>query len=406
MVGGPAPAARPPAGPTAFHRLGEAEPGGRPYRRLMVRALLARWRADDWHVEVAIALIVAVVSAAGASVDDPGDPGEYGAWPATLAATAGVVLVVRRVLPLVTMTLVLALLTLVELSEHQMGTTTVALLFASHAVGRWSGGVRAWGGLALMWTLFAVLALGGDTYFSQPVAVLAPVIYALPFFLGRFVASRASQLETDRQAARELERSRIARELHDVVTHGLTAISVHAATARHLGLLGDDAWRHFERIEVTSRQALGDLRRMLDLLRDDAHAPTAPTPGIRDLSLLASTHREVHGPVRLDVDDAVGDVETSVGLAVYRIVQEALTNVARHAGAAPATVRVYRAPCDPGIVCVTVDDTGPSGAPGQDEGSLGLLGMRERAALFGGHVQAGPTPEGGFRVHAQIPAGR
>jgi signal transduction histidine kinase len=389
-----------------FRHTGEAEQVARPYRLLMVRALFARWRADDWHVEVAIALIVAVVSAAGALVDDPGDSGEHGAWPATLAATTGLVLVARRVLPLATMVVVLVLLALIELSDHQISTTTVALLFASHAVGRWSTGVHAWVGLAAMWTLFAALALAGDTYFSQPVAVLAPVIYALPFFLGRFVAARTAQVDADREAARELERSRIARELHDVVTHALTAISVHAATARHLDLRGDDARRHLETIEVTSRQALGDLRRMLDLLRDDSLAPAAPAPGISDLSQLASTHHEVHGPVHLDVDDAVGDVEASVGLAVFRIVQEALTNVARHAGAATVTVRVYRAPRDSGILCVTVEDTGPTAGPSDDEGSLGLVGMRERAALFGGHVQAGPAPDGGFRVHAEIPAGR
>ena len=367
----------------------------------MVHGLFARWRANDWYVESAIAVIVATLAAAGAWVDDPVDTGRVGWWPATVAGATGLVLVARRVLPIGVLFVVLGLMVVVSVQDHQVGTTPVALLFAGHAAGRWAEGIRAWVGLGAMWLVFALLAVSGDAYFSQPIAALAPVIYALPFFLGRYLARRANAADEEREAARLAERGRIARELHDIVTHGLTGISVQAAAARHLGTGGEDAVAAFARIEALSRESLRDLRRMLVLLRDGADSPGAPSPGIHDLSELVQRHAGVHGPVELDIEESLDDVEPSVGLAAYRIVQEALTNVARHAQAAPAVVRLRRGDGGCGLT-VTVDDVG-GGTPVPGPHSFGLIGMQERVAVFGGTVEAYPRPEGGFRVHARIP---
>lgn len=383
---------------------GNAEERVPPYRWFMVRGLVARWRANDWYVELAIAVIVAVLGAAGAWVDDPADSGLAGWWPASVAGATGVVLVARRVLPLGVLFVVLGLMVVVSVQDHQVGTTPVALLFAGHAAGRWAEGIGVWVGLGATWLVFGLLAVTGDAYFSQPIAALAPVIYALPFFLGRYLARRANTVDEEREAARLAERGQIARELHDIVTHGLTGISVQAATARHLGTGGEDATAAFARIETMSREALGDLRRMLVLLRDGADAPDAPSPGIRDLPELVKRHAGVHGPVELDVEESLDDVEPSVALAAYRIVQEALTNVARHAQAAPAVVRVRRGDGGHGLA-VTVDDVG-GGTPSPGPHSFGLVGMQERVALFGGIVEACPRPGGGFRVHARIPGQR
>lgn len=365
----------------------------------MLREVYGRWRDADWYVDVAIAAIVAVLGAAGAWVDDPGDPGTHGWVPALLALAAGLVLIARRVLPLTVLICVLTILVVVSVDGHQVGTTPVALLFASHAVGRWAPGPRGLLGLGVIWSVFAVLAVLGDAYFTRPEAVLAPVVYGLPFVVGRYVARRAVHLDDEREAARLVERARIARELHDIVSHALTGISVQASTARHLRVGGPEATETFGRIEQSSRQALGDLRRMLVLLRDDGDGVTHDHPGPDALHDLTAAHAAIHGPVVLDVADDVRDLDPSLGLVVYRLVQESLTNVARHAHGAPATVRVHR---DGGTLVVVIEDDG-RGVTTPGRRTFGIVGIRERVAVFGGTVEAGLRSGGGFRVCARIP---
>jgi len=370
----------------------------------MVGMLWRRWRAADWHVETVIALIVATLNAAGAWVDDTSDAGAHGVVPAIVAAGTGAVLVVRRVLPLTTLGLVLAGLVTMTVSDHQVGSTPVALLFASHAAGRWARPVAGWCGLAGIWTVFAALALAGEEPFTSPLALFQPVVYAVPFAVGRYVTLQHAKADDDRDQVRMAERALVARELHDVVSHALTGISVQASSARHLCLSGPDATEAFARIETRSREALADLRRMLALVRDDAPASGAPSPGIHDLDDLVASHRATHGPVELHVDDRAGSVSPSAGVAVYRIVQESLTNVARHATGAPARVSVTT---EPGAVVVRVEDDGVPVAPVRSGApSHGLVGMAERVALFGGTLETGRRVGGGFGVVAVLPVDR
>jgi signal transduction histidine kinase len=391
--------------------MGEPRAAPRLYRRWMVRSFAARWRRDDWPVEVAISLIVAAVGVAGAWLDDPGDPGAHGAVPGMVAGAAGLVLVVRRVLPMTVLGCVLALLLVISLQDHQVGASPLALLVATHAVGRWTPVPQAYLGLGAVWTLFAVLALTGDDYFTQPVALLQPVVHTVPFAVGRWAARREERQEVDQRNARELERRRVARELHDIVSHALTAVNVQAATARHLRLDGEAAVRTFAGIEGASRSALADLRRMLDLLREDGTAAETPvSPGIDDIRDLVAAHAAVHGPVDLELDlgadedgeQGAGGVGASVGLTVYRLVQESLTNVARHAHGAPATVVVRREGSE---VVVTVEDTG-SGVTTRGRRTYGLTGLGERVSIHGGSFTAGPRPGGGFRVQARLQGSR
>ncbi|MFZ1996479.1 MAG: sensor histidine kinase [Solirubrobacteraceae bacterium] len=202
------------------------------------------------------------------------------------------------------------------------------------------------------------------------------------------------------------ERLRIAREIHDVVAHAMTAINVQAGVAAHL-LERDpgqayDALRH---IKHTSGAALTDLRSTLEVLRDpSSSAPLGPPAGLGDIAELTSGLRSAGVAVTLDVDSAAG-VPAPVQSVAYRIVQEALTNVARHAQAASATVRVRR-----GQGAITVEVTDDSAIPAQaltgETLGNGVRGMRERAAALGGTLEAGPTHPhdgGGWRVRAWLP---
>jgi len=218
----------------------------------------------------------------------------------------------------------------------------------------------------------------------------------------RAQAARTAALRTERAVAGE--RLRIARELHDVVAHGLSQITVEAATASHLGPSEPDrAGEALRAIEATSRAALDEMRRLLGVLRSGEPEPEAlvPAPGLDELPALAG---RAAMPVELDVRAEPG-VPQGVQLSVYRIVQEALTNVTRHAGAAPCRVVVEAAG---GQVRVEVTDGGPGPPPGWDRagGGHGLIGMRERVALYGGAFTAGPGAAGGFTVNARLPYGR
>jgi signal transduction histidine kinase len=207
----------------------------------------------------------------------------------------------------------------------------------------------------------------------------------------------------ERDAARRLgeERLRIAREVHDVVAHSMVAINVQSGVAAHL--LDDDNEQAREallEIKRTSGDALADLRATLGVLRDpDQAAPVGPAAGLEDLDAVAGGLRAAGVEVVVDVD-TVGAVPTPVQSAGYRIVQEALTNVLRHANARSVSV-VVRA--DDDMLTIVVADDG-AGADHPTAGSrAGVRGMRERAEALGGTLDAGPRPEGGWRVEAALP---
>jgi signal transduction histidine kinase len=210
-----------------------------------------------------------------------------------------------------------------------------------------------------------------------------------------------SAREADAQRRVGDERLRIAREVHDVVAHAMVAINVQAGVAAHL--IDEDtdqareALRHIKR---TSGDALEDLRVTLGVLRDpDQAAPVGPAAGLEDLDGVADQLRAAGMEVVVDVD-TVAPLPTPVQSASYRIVQEALTNVLRHAGARRVTV-VARA--DQKVVTIVVADDGPGRSPTTIGAGAGLLGMRERAEALGGRLTAGPSEGRGWRVEATLP---
>ena len=167
---------------------------------------------------------------------------------------------------------------------------------------------------------------------------------------------------------------------------------------------GKGAGPALEKIERSGRQALAETRRLLGVLRDSPEDDgLTPQPGISDLAALADTVRAAGVPVSLAVHADNGDLPAAVGVSAYRIVQEALTNVLKHAGPARADVTVS---CAGGAVMIEVTDNG-TGQPGNGSpgGGHGLAGMRERAAVFGGELAAGPRPGGGYAVRARLPLG-
>jgi signal transduction histidine kinase len=219
---------------------------------------------------------------------------------------------------------------------------------------------------------------------------------------------RARMLESEREerARRAVvdERLRIARELHDVVAHSMSVIAVQAGVGHHvLDSQPEEARRALAAIETTSRAALTEMRRLLGVLRQEGQprAELAPAPGLDDLPLLLIHVREAGLEVTSTVTGEPVEATTPVGLTAYRIIQEALTNVLKHGGPRATVTIEYR----PDQMRLEIADEGPARFdPEQPQpDGHGLIGMRERVAVFGGRLSAGSLPDGGFRVAACLP---
>jgi signal transduction histidine kinase len=197
------------------------------------------------------------------------------------------------------------------------------------------------------------------------------------------------------------ERLRIAQELHDIVAHSLGVIAVQAGVGMHVvDTDAAEARRALENISRTSRSSLAEIRRLLGVLRNADGTPAyTPAPGLADLPRLTREVADAGLPVDVSVDGDLNRVPAGVGLAAYRIVQEALTNTLRHAQANRARVHLDSTS---GVLLIEVTDDGRS-ANGAAPGGHGLVGMRERVAVYGGSLDAGPARGGGFRVAARLP---
>jgi signal transduction histidine kinase len=212
-------------------------------------------------------------------------------------------------------------------------------------------------------------------------------------------------VEAEARAALAEERARIARELHDVVTHHVNLVVLQAMAAS--GLLDRDPERVREPLQVierSGREALTEMRRLLGVLRDeDAERPMAPQPGVEDVDTLVGTARTAGLAVGLAISGVPRRLPDGLALTVYRIVQESLTNAARHAAGSRVGVSLRY---EPDAVDVAVVDDGGVPTPDGRGGGRGLLGMRERVAVFAGTLETGPSPDGGFAVHARLPLPR
>jgi signal transduction histidine kinase len=223
----------------------------------------------------------------------------------------------------------------------------------------------------------------------------------------RALADQTERTEAERARRAVLEeRARIARELHDVVAHHMSLIAVRAETAPYrLTGLSEPVRAEFGALSEVAREALAEMRRLLGVLRHDQPAALAPQPQLADLPTLVDAARQAGVSIELSASPALGRVPPGVGVCAYRIVQESLSNASQHAPGAAVTVTVGH---DAGAVLLRVANGpgGPAGPSGNEHGpGHGLTGMRERVALLGGSLSAGPEPDGGFVVSAVLPLG-
>jgi len=240
------------------------------------------------------------------------------------------------------------------------------------------------------------------------VIVLGPLMAGV-FGAGRLMQSReqlAAALQQERAQAERYavaeERARIARELHDVVGHAIATMTVQAGAERMaLGDARPETSQVLNQIEVTGRQTLQEMRRLLGVLRtSDDSVDFTPQPGLAQVGALGERMSRSGLDVEVQVDGEPGVVPPGVDISAYRIVQEALTNVLKHADAVRATVRINHAD---GAIEIEVTDDGTGSSAATDGQGHGLTGIRERVALYGGTLEAGPSPAGGWRLLARLP---
>jgi signal transduction histidine kinase len=338
---------------------------------------------------------------------------------ALLPVLMGAPLLLRRRAPLLMWTAILAavaLLSLLTRNPERGVAFTFVLLAAAYSLGAHASPRRAAARLAVAAPVVAVIAAFGGLALafhqgSGAKAAALSLLQLVTFWLAGVLvrarrqavsmAARSVALERQAEQATAAERARIARELHDIVAHHLSVIVLQAAGAR---ASGRPAEATLEKIENSARQALGETRRLLGVVRDAAgEAGLAPQPGIGELDALAASVRAAGLPVNLVISGDPAALPATVEVSVYRIVQEALTNVLKHAGQARADVTIG---CAQETVTIEVTDNGTAeSAPLATAGGHGLAGMRERAAVFGGELRAGPRPGGGFAVLARLPLG-
>ncbi len=367
-------------------------------------------------------VVPVVVLALLAAADCAANPSSVSPVPAALLGVATALpLLVRRRAP-VAATLVLTAIVLVRAVAgaipYPTTSTLPLLVFAVFAVvvhaARLRDGILA-GAACLAGTI-----VGIATTTEEPIGPLdllvVSVLIAAAGVGGGLVRRRAAETGRLREhgraaeAAREAEareavaaeRARIARELHDVLAHSVSIISVQAGAAERQALRDPERARAaVAQVRQTAHEAQADLVRLLEVLRGDAAVVSITQPGLEDLEGLVGQARAAGLPIDLEVDPALGaGVPDGVALAAYRIVQEALTNVRKHAGVVPTDVRLAAHGDGLHVDVVNVPGTGRGGGSG-----LGLIGMDERVRVHGGELRAGPDATGHWTVHAVLPMG-
>lgn len=330
-----------------------------------------------------------------------------------LALVGGGALAFRRRLPLLVGAICVGALAVDQLVGVPTDGPTLPIVWiflSMYGVGAYLGLRRSLVGLAVALVLFSFTLFRTTSDLVFGLAVLCT-----PWLAGRALRSRTREnaelvdrtveLQREQQeavvAAAAAERRRIARDLHDVIAHSVSVMVVQAAGAQEM------LHQHPERtadalgsIQETGRQALTEMSTLLGILREDGEEiGLAPSPGLNDLERLLEQTRTGGLPVELRVTGPVRPVPAGIGLSVYRVVQEALTNTRKHARGARAVVCVTYSP--DAIAVEVVDDGLPSG--NGYGGAQGLVGMRERVAVYGGSLSAGPRADGGYAVRALIP---
>jgi signal transduction histidine kinase len=381
------------------------------------------WEMPSWLLDYGPVALIFLEGAAtiathrhGLGVPPGGGPSSAALWLSLLISCAA--LIRRHDAPLIVLGIVLFLVLLVNYAP----TMTLPMLLAVFTVAEYRDRIR----LATAAVITAVAVTGAEPLHGAsqalPGIVSRLIAIGLAAALGLYLRARADYLEGLHERAERLERERqllareavaeervrIARELHDVVAHNVSLIVVEAQALAATGDSGAEQQAGLGRVAGLGREALSEMHRMLGVLRlQNGDAPErAPQPGVSDLEALVSRTREAGLDATLVVRGLPEELPPGVDLSAYRIVQEALTNVINHAHADHATVTLDYSGA---TLQVTVADDGIGSSAGPTNGASGghgLVGMRERVALFGGELEAGSRTDGhGYRIHASLPVG-
>jgi signal transduction histidine kinase len=376
---------------------------------------LALWR-DAW-LDVLLPIPIIAVGMVGTShISAESSERPVDALTFIVVGMAGGSLLARRRWPLATLLVVAAALAVYTAREYPGGpvylTGPVALYSFAAANERRVAYVAAGAMTAMLMAVRLVTrpSLGGDDLLL--LAWAAAAVLAADAMRGRRERAAAAlerrrymdehrEGETKRRLAED--RLQIARDLHDSVAHSMATINVQAgAASRVIGRDPQQATEALEAIRIASRDVLNELAAMLDLLREGDAALRQPTPDLGQLGALVASSRRAGLDVAVTAEGDLGEISPAISTTAYRIVQEALTNVIRHSGTDRATVTVSRQQGQG--LDVEVADLGAGLASPANEGSgMGLVGIRERAAVTGGSCEVGPRPEGGYRVHVSWP---
>jgi signal transduction histidine kinase len=314
----------------------------------------------------------------------------------------------RRTRPLAMVALGFGAMILLEVASLVAGPqepvglyTGAVVLVLVYALPRWGSGREIVLGGVVILAAFALSVVTDDTPVVDQVVGFAFLL--LPAVIGASVRFRATARERQMERVRSRERERLARDLHDTVAHHVSAMVIRAQAGRVVaGTNPAAAFEALEGVEEEGARTLEEMRAMVGALRDGgADAELAPPAGVADLERLV---RAPSGHLRVDLalDGELDALPPAVDAAVYRIVQESVTNAMRHA--VDATEVVVRVIGEPQRIRVTVRDDGSRAGRGRD--GYGLAGLRERAALLGGELRAGPGVDQGWRVEAELPRGR
>ncbi|WP_457254237.1 sensor histidine kinase [Pedococcus sp. P5_B7] len=274
-----------------------------------------------------------------------------------------------------------------------------ATLVLTYALFRWGSGREAAGGLGVILVWLAVTLVADPTSLAERVAAYAFFLFAAA--LGAANRYRARIRIRDIDEAKAREREQLARELHDTVAHHVSGIAIQAQAGRAVAASHPErAIEALATIEDAATRTLTELRAIVGVLRASQHTEFAPQPGVAEVEQLANDG-QTRPCVEVTLAGELDDLSPAVGVAIYRLAQESITNARRHARhATQVTVAVTG---DADQVRLTVDDDGSSGPTNRAPAGYGLVGMRERATLLGGTFRAGPTAGRGWRVEANLP---
>jgi signal transduction histidine kinase len=380
-------------------------------RRHPTRQWNGWWQESHWRTDLAFALIVGAIEIVGTHFAGQNQPDHRALDAAALAllGAGAAALVFRRQYPGWVLIFAQGITLLYVVLDYPKGPNFLTMIIAFFTAVMQGRRFIAWAVLAAEFVLFPWLPylLGNEPAPTSTglfglagwLLVLATVVELAYIRQQRMM--RAREEETRRRAGEE--RLRIARELHDVLGHNISLISVQAGVALHLmDKRPEQARVALSVIRDASKEALRELRSVLDVLRQvNEEPPRSPSPGLASLSDLVSRASEAGLQVHTEVSGDLKGLPASVDLAAFRIVQEALTNVMRHSGQTSSSVHVT---CNQHELTLRIDNEVGSEASRDGIGlGQGILGMKERATALGGVVEAGPRPDGVFRVFARLP---